>query len=491
MYDVAIIGGGVIGCSIARYLSMYDRKVVLLERCTDICEGTSKANSGIVHGGYDAPNGTMKALMNVKGSLMMEELSKQLDFHYRKNGSLVLKREDQDEAALIKLYDRGIKNGVEGLRIIERDEILDMEPAVAEGVDKALYVPSGAIVDPFMLTCAMAENAAVNGVEFRREAEVRDIREENGGYILVTSAGDIRAKYVINAAGVYADRIHAMACRRDDISIKPVRGEYCLFDKEVGGYVKHTLFQLPSEKGKGVLVTPTVHGNLMVGPTSDTADDKEGVNTTREGLESILETALRSVADVPKGRIITSFAGLRAKEKGGDFIIGFAPDAENFIDVAGIESPGLSAAPAIGEYVAKLLNDRDPADLKSDFIAERSGIPSMNLASDEERNSLIAEDPAYANIICRCELVSEAEILQAIRRPVGARTVDAVKRRVRAGMGRCQGGFCQPKVVDILSRELSLDPVNILKADRGSGILKGLNKEPWREDGRQEGGDDI
>lgn len=476
MYDVAVIGGGVTGCSCARYLSGLDLKICLIERSTDVCEGTSKANSGIVHGGYDARPGTMKAKMNVRGSLMMEELSKKLSFGYKRNGSLVLCRKEQDEAGLHALLTRGNTNGVEGLRIIEREELLSLEPNVNEAVVKALYVPTGAIVDPFMLTVAMAENAAVNGVEFMLSHEVKDIAKDEDGFVISTSEGEIRAKYVVNAAGVYADVIHGMVSKTP-MKITPTRGQYCLFDKEVGDLVKHTLFQLPTEKGKGVLVTPTAHGNCMVGPTAEAIDDREGTNTTAEGLADILSTAAMSVIEVPGRKVITSFAGLRAKEAGKDFIIGFAEDVPGFLDVAGIDSPGLSAAPAIGEYVAGLIKDKTGVSLKSDFIDVREGIPSVTLSSDEERQALIDKDPAFANVICRCEMVTEAEIVEAIRRPVGARTVDAVKRRVRAGMGRCQGGFCSPKVLNILARELKLDPTEIQKADAGSEIIVGLNKE--------------
>ncbi|MCR5746264.1 MAG: NAD(P)/FAD-dependent oxidoreductase [Lachnospiraceae bacterium] len=476
MYDVAIIGGGVTGCSVARYLSAYDRKICLIERCADVCEGTSKANSGIIHGGYDAYPGTMKARLNVRGSVMMEELSKKLSFTYRRNGSLVLLRRGQEEAELKKLYDRGIANGVEGLKIIDQSEIRAMEPNINEEVEKALWVPTGAIADPFLMTVAMAENAAENGVDFRLSTEVIDIKKDGGEYLICTDSGDIKAKYVVNAAGVYADRIHAMVSSIP-MKITAVRGEYCLFDKEAGDLIRHTLFQLPTEKGKGVLVTPTAHGNLMAGPTSVSTDDKEGVNTTAEGLSYVLNTSAMSVLDIPSRKVITSFAGLRAKEAKGDFIIGFAEDADGFIDVAGIESPGLSAAPAIGEYVTAILQERDPAKKKSDFKDTREGIPSVANATDEERQKLIEKDPAFANVICRCELVTEAEIVEAIKRPVGARTVDGVKRRVRAGMGRCQGGFCSPKVVNILARELGIKPEEVKKANKGSEIIAGKNKE--------------
>lgn len=487
MYDVAIIGGGITGCAIARELSRRERTICVIERESDVCEGTSKANSGIIHAGYDAAPGSLKAVFNVKGASMMEALSEKLSFPYRRNGSLVLCRQDQDENHLRSLLERGIANGVSDLRIIDREEIRRLEPNINEEVTKALYVPTGAVADPFLMTVAMAENAAVNGVEFLMEHEVKDISHDDRGYVITTAhpkgGSEIRAKYVINAAGVYADKIHHMVSD-SPLSIRPVRGEYCLFDKEIGGLIRHTLFQLPDEKGKGVLVTPTVHGNLMAGPTASEAPDKGSTDTTASGLDYVLKTASMSVKNLPKNRIITSFAGLRAKEAGGDFIIGFAKDSDCFLDAAGIESPGLSAAPAIAEYIAELLLERDNAKEKNDFKEEREGIPCMASLSDEERDRLIREDPAYSNVICRCELVTEAEILQAIRRPVGARTLDGVKRRVRAGMGRCQGGFCSPKVLNILAGELGVDPAQIRKSGQDSNILTGENKRQQPGGGR-------
>lgn len=477
MEDVIIIGAGVVGASIARELAKQDRRILVLEKNWDVAEGASKANSGIVHGGHDALPGTLKAKYNILGSRKMEALSRELDFPYIRNGSLVLLPFGGDRERLKELLARGIRNGVEGLEIIEREQLRMLEPNVSESMEAALFVPSGAITDPFLLTIALAENAAANGVEFRFGEEVRAIQRSGGeGYCVETENSRFDTKLVVNAAGVYADRIHAMVSR-EPMEIIPVRGQYCLFDKEAGDLVRHTLFRLPTEKGKGILITPTVHGNLMAGPTAETLSDKEAVNTTAEGLSEVLEKGAGSIREMPQKKVITSFAGLRAHERNGDFIIGQPADAPGFIDAAGIESPGLTAAPAIGEAVSELVMQICPAPLRQGFIHTRKSIPCMALSSDAERKALIDADPAYANVICRCELVTEGEIREALRRVPRAETLDGIKRRVRAGMGRCQGGFCSPKVLNLIAQELGLDPQEITKCGGGSGILMGRNKE--------------
>lgn len=476
MYDVIIIGAGVSGCAAARELSAYKRRTAVLEKASDICEGTSKANSGIVHAGYDAKPGSQKAALNLRGNALMESLSRKLDFPFRRNGSLVLCFEETDREKLQELLERGKENGVEGLRIVEKEELAVLEPNLSDEVIAALYAPTGGIVCPFGLTIALAENACVNGVEFHLDTEVRKIDKVEEGYRLETTKGVFFGRVIVNAAGVHADVIHNMVSAHK-LHITPRKGEYCLFDKTAGGYVTHTVFQLPTKYGKGVLVTPTVHGNLLAGPTAEDIEDREGVNTTASGLEDVLEKGGMSVRNLPAGKIITSFAGLRAHEDGNDFIIEEVKDARGFIDVAGIESPGLTSAPAIGEYVAGMVQEILPAEKKEDFIEERKGIPGMAEADDEERKRLIRENPAYANVICRCELVTEGEILEAIHRPLGATTLDGIKRRTRAGMGRCQSGFCSPKVVEILARELGKDIGEITKAGGDSGFLAGENKE--------------
>lgn len=481
MYDVIIIGAGVTGCSIARELTRKERSILVLEASSDICEGTSKANSGIVHAGHDAVPGSLKAKLNVRGNQMMAELSRKLDFAYRQNGSLVLCFEEENRGKLEELYERGCKNGVQGLQILDEQQLLSIEPALTHHAIAALYAPTGGIVCPFGLTIAMAENAAQNGAAFLRNKRVDSIESMEQGYRIHTTDGSsYEASLVINAAGVHADEIHNMLPLKEghkEMHLIARKGEYCLYDKRAGELVDKTIFQLPGKYGKGILVTPTVHGNLLIGPTAVDIPDKDGVNTTGEGLETVMEKAALSVEKLPPARqIITSFAGIRAHHESDDFIIEESKGYPGFIDVAGIESPGLTSAPAIGEYVAQLVNQITPASDKKDFIDHRRGIISMEQASFEDKQKLIAQSPAYANMICRCEGISEGEILDAIHRPVGATTVDGVKRRTRAGMGRCQGGFCSPKVVAILARELGVPMEEIRKSGQNAVLLYGATK---------------
>ena len=496
-YDVMIIGAGVSGSAVARELARSRRRIAVLERASDVCEGTSKANSGIVHAGHDAVPGTLKARLNVLGNEKMEKLSKELDFPFKRNGSLVLCFEKEDLEKLEELRMRGEKNGVKELRILTPEQVMELEPNVSEKIAGALYAPSGGIVCPFGLNIALAENAAQNGVDFYLEHEVTKIEraeeetacqqgnQERSRYYIHAGGEIFGADIVVNAAGVYADVIHNMVSGKK-LSIVPRKGEYCLMDKKCGGLVGTTVFQLPSKFGKGILVTPTVHGNLLVGPTADDIPDKEGVYTTADGLKRVMERGALSVKNLDGRQVITSFSGLRAhlvseEQEAADFVIGEAEDAKGFFDVAGMESPGLTCAPAVGEYVSELINQAYPAEQNENFSPYRKGIPNMAELSDEERRELIEKEPAYANVICRCELVTEGEIMAAIHRPLGATTLDGVKRRTRAGMGRCQSGFCSPKVVEILARELSLDRSKIRKADKGSEILTGYTKEAGYE----------
>lgn len=400
----------------------------------------------------------------------MKALSGELDFPYKQNGSMVLCFEEQGIDTLKELEERGRQNGVPDIRILTGEQARELEPEISDRVAAALYAPSGAIVCPFGLTIALAENAADNGVHFKLGMEVTEICAVQGGYQITAGNEIFTARMVVNAAGVYADRIHNMISR-EKMKITPRRGEYLLCDKKAGNMVSHTLFQLPTALGKGVLVTPTVHGNLLIGPTAQDIDDKEGTETSREGLAAITERGALSVRELPTRQVITSFAGLRAHGSGDDFCIEEVRDAEGFIDVAGIESPGLSCAPALGEYVARMVIEKLKPEEKTDFISRRKGIVSMALAGEEERQELIRSNPAYGNVICRCEMVTEGEILDAIHRQLGATTTDGIKRRTRAGMGRCQSGFCNPKVVEILARELSIDESEVLKADKGSWYL--------------------
>ncbi len=476
MVDVIVIGAGVSGCAIARELSRYQYKTVVLERCSDICEGTSKANSGIVHAGFDSEPGSLMAKLNVEGNAMMGKLSEELDFSFQRNGSLVLCFEEGDLTKLERLLKKGIANRVPGVKIISGDEAREMEPNITEKAVAALFAPSGGIVCPFGLTIALAENACENGVEFYLGTEVTEIARGGDCYVVQTNKGCFEAKIVINAAGVYADKLHAMVSGKP-MHIVARKGEYCLMDKAVGTTVSHTVFQLPTIYGKGVLVTPTVHGNLLTGPTAVDIEDKENTQTTAEGMEDLLRRASLSVPCISKRQIITSFTGLRAHEAGHDFMIEEVADAPGFIDVAGMESPGLSSAPAVGCYVADIVQGIMPSPKKENFKATRKGIPNMAEASWEEKQALIRENPAYANVICRCEGVTEGEILAAIHRPLGATTLDGIKRRTRAGMGRCQAGFCSPRTIEILARELGCDISEITKCGGNSRFLLGRNKE--------------
>ena len=476
MYDVAIIGAGVIGSAIARELSRYNANICVIEREEDVCCGTSKANSAIVHAGFDAKPGTLKAALNVKGNELMEQLSKDLDFPFERNGSLVVCTKDQSRADLEELLEKGNKNNVPGLRIIEREELIQMEPNLSDDVVAALYAPTGAIVCPFHLNMALAENAFENGVEFILNTEVTSIKKGECSYYISTNKGDFEAKTVVNAAGVYADTFNNMVSE-NKLEIIARKGEYMLLDKTAGDHVSHTIFQLPSKMGKGVLVTPTVHGNLLVGPTAVDVENKEAVNTTQTGLDSLSATASLSVKNVPLRQVITSFAGLRAHEVNGDFVLGETKDAEGFFNAAGIESPGLSSAPAIGELIAKQVAEKLDLNTKDNFKSTRKGILRPETLTLEERNALIKENPAYGNIICRCEMITEGEILDAIHRPLGARSLDGVKRRTRAGMGRCQAGFCSPRTMEILEREVPMSMFDITKNGGRSTFVVGVNKE--------------
>ena len=476
MYDAVIIGGGVIGCAVARYLSRFQGRFCLLERENDVCSGTSKANSAIVHAGFDAKAGTLMAKYNVLGSRMMPQLAKELDFPFRRNGSLVLCLAQEDMPKLRALYENGIQNGVEGLEIIDARRLHEMEPNISDGAVAALWAPTGGIVCPFQMTVALGENAIHNGVEIYRNAEVTEVkRGKDNTWQVVTKEETLETRAVINAAGVYSGVLHNMVSRRK-IHITPRRGEYLLLDKAAGETVHSTIFQLPGVLGKGVLVTPTVHGNLLVGPTAQDTEDFEGTNTTARGLAQVREKAGGSVKNLNFRQVITSFAGLRAHEDGHEFILGQPEDAAGFFDCAGIESPGLSAAPAIGQEIAAQVSGFLRLEEKPNFDPIRRGPVNPKSLSKEQWAALIEKEPAYGQIICRCEQVSEGEILAAIRSSLGARDLDGVKRRTRAGMGRCQGGFCAPRVMELLARELGMAQNAITKSGKNSRMITAQGK---------------
>ncbi|MDU2672712.1 MAG: NAD(P)/FAD-dependent oxidoreductase [Clostridium sp.] len=476
MYDVAIIGAGVIGASVFRELSKYNIKTILIEKENDVSMGTSKANSAIVHAGYDPKIGTLMAKYNVKGNEMFEDLCKELSVPFKRNGSLVLAFNDEDLETINNLYINGNKIGVKGLKVLSKEEVLEIEPNLSHDIKGALIAPTGGIVGPFEYTIALVENGIQNGGEITLDAEVDKINKKDETFIIETKNGKkIESRYVINAAGIYADKIHNMICK-ESFKITPRKGEYYVMDKSQGNLVSHTVFPCPSKLGKGILVTPTIHGNLLVGPNAVDGDDKESLNTTGDGLANIKKSAMHTTEKINFRDCIRTFAGLRAVPDTGDFIVGEDKEIKGFVDVAGIKSPGLSSAPAIAEDVVNILKNAGLSlDRNLNFNGKREQVYFMEL-SKEEKVELIKKDSRYGRIICRCESITEGEIIDAINRSFGKVSIDGVKRRCRPGMGRCQGGFCGPRVQEIISRELNINMEEIVQEKSDSVILYGKTK---------------
>ena len=461
MYDVAIIGAGVIGGLTARTLSKYNLKICVLEKEHDVATGATKANSAIVHAGFDAKPGSLKAKLNVKGAQMMKDVCEELGVKYKNIGSLVIAFSDEEVKTIKSLYERGKANSVEQLRIIDRKELKRIEPNISDNAICALLAPTSAIVCPYDLTIAAIGNAMDNGVHLKCNFCVSDIEKNKDGYKIFDNNNYIEARFIVNCAGIYSDKIANMI-DDSDIKVTPRKGEYVLLDKDCGNFVSHTIFQTPTKMGKGILISPTVDGNLLLGPTSVDIIDKDNKNTTEEGLAQVLEKAKKSIGTVSTNKIITSFCGLRAVGNTGDFII-TSPE-NNFINAVGIESPGLSASPAIAEYITELLQTNGLVlTNKPTYNPNRLSIHRFNEASIEEKNQIIQSNPAYGRIICRCEGITEGEILEAIHRNPPARDLDGIKRRTRAQMGRCQGGFCSPYIIELLSRELRVPYEDITK----------------------------
>lgn len=468
--DVVIIGAGVIGTAVASFLSKYDLDICVVEKTNDIANAASKANSGIVHGGYDAKPGTLMAKFNVEGNAMYPDVCERLDVPFRPIGSLVLAFSDEDMKTLEELKDRGEANGVPGLEILSADTVLDKEPNLNKDIKGALYSPTAAVVSPYELSIAFMEHAMDNGAELFLENPVKNIIKTTLGYKIQTSDNEIDSTILINCAGAYADTIHNMILE-PEFELNARRGEYYLMDKYTGDHVKHVVFQCPNELGKGILIAPTAHENLIVGPNAEDVQDPEAVETTASGLEQVWNTALKSAPGLPKNQVITTFSGMRAEPSTGDFIIRDYDEAPGFIDVAGIKSPGLTAAPAIGKYVAELTGKHIELNEKDDHKPGRRKIIRFHELSHEEKAEKIKENPLFGRIICRCEGVTEAEIVDSIRRNAGARTLDGVKRRTRSGGGRCQGGFCAPRIMEILSRELNIPIESVCKDSNLSQVI--------------------
>ncbi len=475
MKDIAIIGCGITGSAIARELSRYKADIVVLERGNDVSVGTTKANSGIVHGGFDALPGTNKAKYNVIGNAMFDKLAEELDFPFRRNGSLVLCFDESERQKLDVLMERGRVNGVSGLSIISGDRAREMEPYISEKVVAALYAETGGIVSPYEMAIAYAENACVNGVEFLFEHSVNNVEKIGDAFrISCENGATVQAKVIINCAGVRSDDINNYICP-EKLSVTARKGDYMLLDKACGYLCNCTLFQLPTKAGKGVLVTPTTHGNILIGPTSTDRDTKEDVNTTAGELAEAFQKALKTMPSLSKRNIITQFSGLRAHDTSDDFIVGES-SVKGFYNVAGIESPGLTAAPAIAVDMAGRVAAALSLEKNAAFKPVRKGIPQFSKLTNEERRKLIETNPLYGKVVCRCETVTEGEIVDSIRRPLGAKDLDGVKRRTRAGMGRCQAGFCTPRIMEILARELGCDLADVTKCGGKSQVVAGRTK---------------
>lgn len=474
MYDVAIIGAGIVGCSLAYELGKYQIKAVLIEKENDVSVGTTKANSAIIHGGYDPLPGSKMAKYNVAGNAYIKELCAKLDIPYKQIGALIMAFSEADERTLEELKSRGIKNGVEGMEIWDKERLHREEPHVSQAARAALYSPNVGIVSPWELALALAEVAAENGVEVKLDTEVKNIKKIETGYSIETNQGSIEAACVCNAAGVFADQVNEMV-NDAAFKIEPNKGEYYLLDKSQGNLVHHVIFQCPNENGKGVLVAPTVHGNLIVGPDSQPTS-REDVSTTAEGLCYVRNTALKSIPDINFRESIRNFAGVRARTKEDDFFV--YEDSKNrlFYNIAGMASPGLSSAPAIALDVVEMMKASGLSLIKKEACVDTRNVVRFREMNNEERKALIEAHPEYGKIICRCETVTEGEIIDAVHRPIPAVSIDAVKRRCNAGMGRCQGGFCGPRVQEIIARELKKDLKDVSLDREGMILITGETK---------------
>lgn len=472
MVDVTIIGCGVIGAAAAAVLSRYDLSVTIVEKENDVATGTTKANSAIIHAGYDPEPGTQMARLNVEGNRLCKEWAKQLDVPCHEIGSLVLGFDDDDLAMLHELYARGEANGVPGQKLLSAAETLALEPNLSKEVKGALLAPSAAVISPWEFCLALAEVAVKNGAQLKLNAPVNAIEKIEGGWRVTTPQGKIDTRVVINAAGVFADSVHDLALPHS-FTTAPSRGEYYLMDKSEGDVVNHVVFQCPNKDGKGVLVSPTVHGNLIVGPNAEPVAVGNDVAVTADGLAFVREKAAKSVPSLSYRASIRNFAGVRAVTDAPDFVI---EEHNGFIDLGGIKSPGLSSAPAIGKEAAKLVAEAGLAlKEKEHYDFTRTRIRFKELSA-EEKAALVEKEPAYGRVICRCESITEGEIVAALHAPIPPVSVDGVKRRCNPGMGRCQGGFCGPRVQEIIARELGIPQPEVPQDKTGSTILVGRTK---------------
>lgn len=475
IYDVAIVGAGVIGSMLARELTRYQLSVCLLEKENDVAMGASKANSGIVHGGYDPVPGTLKAKLNSEGVELLFQAAKELNVPCIRNGSMVCAFGSEAEHDLLEeLYQQGQENNIPGLRIISGDEARAIEPHLSQEVSRVLHITNAGIVGPYELTIAAAGNAMDNGAVLFRNFQVAAISREKDHFTVTAADGQsIQSRYLVNCAGGRSDEIARIA-GDDFFTIIPRAGEYMLLDKAEGSRVSHTLFQCPTAEGKGILVSPTVHGNLLTGPTACKVATSDSKDTTAAGLAEVERLAAKSVPSVNFRQVITSFTGVRASERSGDFIIRPSEKTDGLVHVAAIDSPGLTCCVSIAKYAANILQELGLIlNEKENWNGCRENPNAFQEMSDEEKDAYIRQHPAYGKIVCRCETISEGEILDAIRRNPGARDMDGVKRRTRSGMGRCQGGFCGPYVMDLLASELGIPMESVTKNGEGANMVLG------------------
>ena len=483
--DILIIGGGVIGCAVARELSRLEASLTLIDRAWDVAEGASKANSGIVHAGFDAKPDSCKAQYNVEGNRAFPAYCEEVGAPYVQAGALVLAFDEAQRAHVEKLLTQGRANGVEGLRIVERDEVLAMEPHTNPDVLCALFAPTSGLTSPYELTCALADQAAVNGVRFHFGVEALQIAKTAEGFRVNTNDGDLHATILVNCAGVFSAALHNQISDKP-LTIVPRKGEYYLLDHEIQPMFSRTMFQTPTPMGKGVLVSPTAHRTLLLGPSAQDSSDALDVSTTADALATVRNKAALTWPAETLRTVITTFAGMRAHEVGDDFVVGATQGASGAYEAVGIESPGLTAAPAIAKALYRQIAQEQGLRHKAVFLPAPKRNKPFSEMDMQERQAAFEQNPEYGNILCRCEQVTEAEIRAAIRRPVGAKTLDAVKRRTRAGMGRCQGGFCSPRVMEILAEELHLSPLQITKFGGESRVLSGTLAQAAKGDASHE-----
>lgn len=476
MYDVAIIGGGVVGNMTARELSRYKLDIIVLEKEYDVGEGTTKANSGIIHAGFHGRGGSLKGTSSVKGNALYPSLCAELDIPFKQIGSLFVAFHEDGKEHLKKVWDRGTINGVEGMRIIDRDEVLSLEPMMNPRVIQALYAPSTGIISPFDLVVALAESAVMNGVEYSFNTQVISLESKENYYLLHTNKMDVKAKYVVNTAGGFAGNIEALV-KPADLVIKPKRGQYYVLDKEAGTWINHVIYQAQENDEGGTLLTPTVDGNLLIGPTSESVPDFRHTETTKEGLDHLEKVAKKVLPDFDLTKVITNFAGLRANitnvaKEEKDFVI--RESAPRFISALGIKNPGMTCSPILSRIIVDLLQKEGlMLEENKEFIVQRTSIKRFLKQEPKEQEKMLFENPAEGRIVCRCEGITEGDIIRAIRRPIGAHSLDGIKKRLRLGMGRCQGGFCTMHAISILSRELDIPAEKVLKNISGSYLVAG------------------